>query len=474
MDSPEQALNRVLEVAQALVSLSGAKPIVVLVNAGSPIDVSACQSTPRIGASPCGHPGSVDSRDRIAVPLPPSPKLARLRTAIVGGALLTALSFTSVWYARAYFYPRESAAPVAPMGMRGADFARSLPGEIRTVSRDLPLEGRALLDTIAGSESAYPGRDPYKAIYGGRAAESLTDHPRQHVEIVTGPNIGQKSSAAGRYQYLARSWDEASKALGLPDFSPESQDKAAFWEAQRTYRAKTGRDLVTDIQEANGDPQKLAVIGRGISSWWTSLPGGIEPNKATSSFGDRFAQNLLYYKGLARAPSHLPDSAGAIGPAPSLAAPRPGSGAPAGTQAAPDTNHRIDLKAKAALDVRTTGLPQATTKSNRVPGRATIASQTANAISSPRRRFAAVQASTAEHRTEVPTGFQVEPETRPTTVNGWMVRDVIGGKAILEGPSGIRNVALGDVLPDLGRIDSIIRWGSRWIVSTERGLISTL
>jgi muramidase (phage lysozyme) len=78
-------------------------------------------------------------------------------------------------------------------------------------------------------------------IYGGGTAENLTDHPRQYVPIVSGPNIGQKTSAAGRYQYLGRSWDEAKKALGLVDFSPESQDKAAFWEAQRTYRAKTGR-----------------------------------------------------------------------------------------------------------------------------------------------------------------------------------------------------------------------------------------
>jgi hypothetical protein len=103
-----------------------------------------------------------------------------------------------------------------------------------------------------------------------------------------------------------------------------------------------------------------------------------------------------------------------------------------------------------------------------------MGSQTANVISSPRRRIAAAQAATVAHRTELPTGFLIEPETRPTTVNGWMVREVIGGTAVLEGPNGIRNVALGDVVPELGKIDSILRWGSRWIVSTERGLISTL
>ena len=485
MDSPEQALNRVYNVAQALVRLSGAEPIVVPQAANSAKEVSAPQPVPHIADKPFreaagGHAVSVDGRDRIAVPFPLSPRVARLRTAMVGGALVAALGFTSGWFARSSIDPRESGAPVAPTAMPGADLAKSSRGETRTVSRELPLEGRALLDTIAGSESAYSGRDPYKAIYGGRVAETLTDHPRQHVDIIAGPNTGQKTSAAGRYQYLARSWDEASKALGLPDFSPASQDKAAFWEAQRTYRAKTGRDLVTDIQEANGDPQKLAVIGRGISSWWTSLPGGIEPNRATSSFGDRFAQNLLYYKGLAQPapPSRPADGAGAIGPAigpaPSPAAPRLGSGALAETPAAPDASHRVDPKAKATADVGAAALPQATAKSNRAPAQAATGSQTANAIPAPRRRIAAVQASTPAHRTERPTAFLVEPETRPTTVSGWLVRDVIGGTAVLEGPNGVRNVALGDVVPELGKVDSILRWGSRWIVSTERGLISTL
>ena len=194
----------------------------------------------------------------------------------------------------------------------------------------------------------------------------------------------------------------------------------------------------------------------------------------------RFAQNLLYYKGRAQPapPSRPADGAGAIGPAigpaPSPAAPRLGSGALAETPAAPDASHRVDPKAKATADVGAAALPQATAKSNRAPAQAATGSQPANAIPAPRRRIAAVQASTPAHRTERPTAFLVEPETRPTTVSGWLVRDVIGGTAVLEGPNGVRNVALGDVVPELGKVGSILRWGSRWIVSTERGLISTL
>ncbi|MFY9990830.1 MAG: hypothetical protein WAL40_07270 [Rhodoplanes sp.] len=479
MDSPEQALSKVLEAAQALIRLDGAEPSAVPQTAGNPKDVAACQPVLQIESIPlreaaCGHKVSVDRKDRIAVPLPPFPGIARLRTAMLSGALVAALGFASGWLARSYVYPPGSDALTTPTGMQGADFSTDSPGKTRTVSRELPLEGRALLDTIAGSESAYPGRDPYKVIYGGRVAETLTDHPRQYFQIVAGPNTGQKTSAAGRYQYLERSWDEASTALGLPDFSPASQDKAAFWEAQRTYRAKTGRDLVTDIRDANADPEKLALIGRGISSWWTSLPGGIEPNNATSSFGDRFAQNLLYYKSLTQpvTPSDPPDNTGAIKPAPPPATPRPGSDAPAETQAAPEASRFFDPKEKATTEVRDEVLPPATTKSNRAPARVTT--QTANAMSSPRRRIPTAQASGGAHRTERPSSLIVEPETRPTTIDGWIVRDVIGNTAVLEGPNGIRKVALGDVLPELGKVDSILRWGKRWIVSTERGLISTL
>jgi hypothetical protein len=65
------------------------------------------------------------------------------------------------------------------------------------------------------------------------------------------------------------------------------------------------------------------------------------------------------------------------------------------------------------------------------------------------------------------------PETRPTTIEGWTVLDVRGGMAVLEGPEGVRTAARGDTVPGIGRIDSIVRWGNRWIVATANGLIAT-
>jgi hypothetical protein len=66
------------------------------------------------------------------------------------------------------------------------------------------------------------------------------------------------------------------------------------------------------------------------------------------------------------------------------------------------------------------------------------------------------------------------PETRPETIEGWTVRRVDGGTtAVLEGPGGTWTARQGDNVPGVGRVDSIVLWGGRWIVATTAGLIST-
>jgi hypothetical protein len=65
------------------------------------------------------------------------------------------------------------------------------------------------------------------------------------------------------------------------------------------------------------------------------------------------------------------------------------------------------------------------------------------------------------------------PETRPATIPGWTVVDVRDGTAVLEGPDGIKMAARGDTIPGIGRVESIVRWGSRWVIATANGLIAT-
>ena len=65
------------------------------------------------------------------------------------------------------------------------------------------------------------------------------------------------------------------------------------------------------------------------------------------------------------------------------------------------------------------------------------------------------------------------PESRPETLAGWTVREVNGSTAILDGPERSFKAARGDIVPGVGRLESIVRWGDRWIVATKSGLIST-
>ena len=72
-----------------------------------------------------------------------------------------------------------------------------------------------------------------------------------------------------------------------------------------------------------------------------------------------------------------------------------------------------------------------------------------------------------------PTKLTPTPETRPTTISGWTLREVVNGMAVIEGPNGVWKVTPGQTVPGVGRVDSIVRWGNRLIVATSRGLIST-
>jgi hypothetical protein len=86
---------------------------------------------------------------------------------------------------------------------------------------------------------------------------------------------------------------------------------------------------------------------------------------------------------------------------------------------------------------------------------------------------AIAQAVAAQREEKDPPRLAPAPETRPGTIAGWTVRRVDGGTAVLEGPGGVFQVRQGDTVPGVGRVDSIVLWGGRWIVSTATGLIAT-
>ena len=60
---------------------------------------------------------------------------------------------------------------------------------------------------------------------------------------------------------------------------------------------------------------------------------------------------------------------------------------------------------------------------------------------------------------------------RLPTVEGWVLRDVAHGGALIEGRQGIYEVYAGDPVPGLGRVDAIRRQDGRWVVVPTKGLV---
>lgn len=60
---------------------------------------------------------------------------------------------------------------------------------------------------------------------------------------------------------------------------------------------------------------------------------------------------------------------------------------------------------------------------------------------------------------------------RPRVIEGWALRRVSQGVAVIQGREGAIEVATGDVVPGIGRIEAIRRQDGRWAVVTHSGVI---
>ncbi len=150
---------------------------------------------------------------------------------------------------------------------------------------------RAALDTIAWAE----GGKSYFTLYGG-GSFSGSQHPNR--AITAG---GYTSTAAGRYQFLYRTWNEIKNRLGLPDFSSRYQDIAAV-----------------DLIAQRGQLPKLLAgdfegMMKGLGCAWAALPYATcgqtrRPLDQTMSY---YRSALAVYGGHnANAPASLTSAAG--------------------------------------------------------------------------------------------------------------------------------------------------------------------
>lgn len=105
------------------------------------------------------------------------------------------------------------------------------------------------------------GPDGYRTIVGGELFTDYSDHPRKLKTGTFANGKAWKSTAAGAYQFLQGTWDECRNTLDLPDFSPESQDRAAVFLIKR-------RGALHAVEEGNLD-QAIQILNKE----WASLPG---------------------------------------------------------------------------------------------------------------------------------------------------------------------------------------------------------
>jgi len=81
------------------------------------------------------------------------------------------------------------------------------------------------------------------------------------------------------------------------------------------------------------------------------------------------------------------------------------------------------------------------------------------------------QAAAAAAPTPAPAVPPKPEVARLPTVEGWVLRDVANGYALIESRRGMYEVYAGDPIPGLGRVDAIRKQDGRWVVVTSKGLI---
>jgi muramidase (phage lysozyme) len=152
---------------------------------------------------------------------------------------------------------------------------------------------RALMRTISTSEAN--SNRPYSLLYGGQQFSDLSHHPEICVTIVTGPNTGNCSTAAGRYQIINTTWYQIApryhpKPMQLMfwsnySFEPEYQDIVVYrWLNDSKV---WGKDISQLLKQ-----KKLNEVLKRLSPTWTSLGYGIETNSNTR-FLPQVYQKLL-------------------------------------------------------------------------------------------------------------------------------------------------------------------------------------
>jgi len=105
----------------------------------------------------------------------------------------------------------------------------------------------------------------YRTLFGGSLFNSFSDHPRKRFSFTQTDGKKNTTDAAGAYQFLSKTWDWVAGRLGLKDFSPENQDKAAIFLIKN-------RGALEDVIAGRFD-----VAVQKVSQEWASMPNSTYP-----------------------------------------------------------------------------------------------------------------------------------------------------------------------------------------------------
>ena len=131
-------------------------------------------------------------------------------------------------------------------------------GKVASASSVSSDDAWGRLSRVIRSGEGTLGDTGYTTQFTGTQFTDTSQHPRQ---IRSSGDLS--SDAAGAYQFLSTTWDGAKNALGLKDFSPESQEKAGRYLAQQR-----GVDTSRVYQTKEEFKQAMDLL----APEWASLP----------------------------------------------------------------------------------------------------------------------------------------------------------------------------------------------------------
>jgi hypothetical protein len=310
---------------------------------------------------------------------------------------------------------------------------------------------------------------------------------------------GASHLAATPSDPVAASAAETSRAADAPVSEPSMPESSTSEPTSEAPKAEMSAPAFQPESSKSEAPGKVVVMPRGDRAWaGNDTRSEAEDTERDSVFGTRRIAAMAAIVALATA-------AGAVGGALATSAFMHGGGgqvAANGSQPSLEasvsridsdiqalksglehtsklgmsqfnkTSDRLDKleRAQAEPSAKIARLSEAVDKLRAAPALAPAVASAAPAaakditgsISAPTSAPAAQQSAATPPKSEV---------GRLPTVDGWVLRDVADGGALIDGRRGVYEVYAGDFIPGLGRIDAIRRQDGRWVVVTSKGLI---